>query len=142
MLNVLKSIYFVLRKTYHYQRTLNWLCLRWCNFVIKTVWFQLSKFSKVVKIIYNSISDACLVIFAPYLAVESLEFDQNSMQSWQQLVTSFTMANWALISCCREQKFKMSGKFEIKFFWEQFMNSIFICFSKRGGGSYCRWITI
>ncbi len=55
--------------------------LRQCHFMFKSVWFQHSKISNVAKIIYNSISDVCLVVFVYNLAVKSLEFDQNSMQT-------------------------------------------------------------
>ncbi len=70
----MKNIYFVCRKTYHCQRTLNQLWLRW-HFVIKSVWFQHSKFSKVAKMIYNSISDVCPVVFAPSLDIHSLHYN-------------------------------------------------------------------
>ncbi len=75
------------------QRTLNQLLLRQCHSVIKSVWFQHSKFSKVAKMIYNSISDACSVVSVPKLAIESLEFDQNSIQTWQNNFISSIMAD-------------------------------------------------
>ncbi len=37
--------------------------------------------SKVAKMIYDSISDACLVIFVHNLAIQSQQFDQNPAQT-------------------------------------------------------------
>ncbi len=48
-----------------------------CHFVIKSVRFQNSKFSEVAKMIYNYITDACSIILAPNLAIQSLEFDHS-----------------------------------------------------------------
>ncbi len=95
--------------------------------------------------IYNSISDACLVVFAPNLDVDSIEFDQNSMQMWQQLFISSTMADYALISGCHvclheRSKWRLSSK--LRFFLMWFMHLIFIYFSKRVGVSYWRWALV
>ncbi len=73
--NVLTKIYFVSGLTYSCQRTLNHLCLRWWHFVIKSIQFQCSKFSKVAKMIYNSILNACSVVLVLNLAKQSLIFD-------------------------------------------------------------------
>ncbi len=45
-------------------------------FVIKAVRFQHSNFSKFDKMIYNSISDTCTVVFAPELPVKWYVFEQ------------------------------------------------------------------
>ncbi len=84
-------IVFVYGKIYHCRWTFNQLCLRQWHFMIKSIWFQHSKLSKVAKMIYNSISDACLIVW-PNLAIQSLEFDQNAVQTWQNNFTSSTMA--------------------------------------------------
>ncbi len=64
------------------------------SIVIKSVRFQYSKLSKMVKMIHNSISDACTVAFVSNLAVQSLAFDQNYVQTWQNNFASSTMAIW------------------------------------------------
>ncbi len=57
-------------------------------------------------------------IFGPNLAVKSIKFDQNSVQTWQ-LVTFSTMADHAndfQLPYVLEWKLKMERKFKIKFF--------------------------
>ncbi len=44
-------------------------------FVIETLLFQHSNFSKVDKMIYNSISDTCLIVFAPKLTIKWSVFE-------------------------------------------------------------------
>ncbi len=133
-----------MKKTYDCQRTLNRLHLKWWHFLIKSVWFQHSKFSKVAKVTYNSASDVCLVIFVHNLPVQPLEFDQNSVQTWQNNFTSSTMADilillWFPRICAVVQMVsKMVGKLKMMFFLHQFMNFIFIYFSKRWRGGYWR----
>ncbi len=109
----------------------HWTGFAWDgHFVIKSVRFQHSKFSKVTKIIYNSISDACLVIFAPNLAIESIEF----VQTWQ-LLTSSIMADgtWFLTAVYTRAKVQNGRKVQLHFLsW--FMNLTYIFQKGRGGG--------
>ncbi len=90
-----------------------WTCFAWDDDIswIK-VWFHHSKFSNVTTLINSSISDVCLVVFVPNLAIQSLEFDQNSEQTWQNYFTS-TMADLALISSV----FVQSSKWGVKW-WQ------------------------
>ncbi len=112
--------------TDHCQRTLNWLRFRWCHFVIKSVPFQHLKFSKVAKMIYNSISDVCSVIFVPNLAIQSLEFDHTWVQTWQKNFKSSIMADMDILtshwfSACLHSHVRMEseivGKFKMTYFW-------------------------
>ncbi len=82
-------------KTYC-QRTLNWLHLRFVILWLKMSDFKCSKFSKMI---YNSI------IFVPYLEIESIEFDQNSVKTWQQLTSL-----WFPAAVCTCSKVQNSGK--------------------------------
>ncbi len=69
-------------------RTLNWLC--WDDYItrLKGSDSSHSKLSIVAKSIYNSISDACWIVFVPNLATQSPEVGHNSVQTWQSHFTS------------------------------------------------------
>ncbi len=68
------------------------------NFVIKGVHFQCSDSSKVAKMIYSSIWGECLFIFAPNLAVQSLEFDQKLSANFTKTSLIFHNGSMALTS--------------------------------------------
>ncbi len=78
---IIKIIFILCCKTYLFEPW-GWLCTYYLftnwYFVIKTVWFQRSKFSKVNKIIYNSISDTCLIVFVPKLPIKWSVFEQKT----------------------------------------------------------------
>ncbi len=93
--------------------------------------------------VYNSISDAYLVIFAPNLAIQPIQFDQNSIPTWQNNSTSSTMAVWPwphfnfqLHACLHSHPnmaSEMVGKFKMTFFPILiFEFNIYFFFIKRG----------
>ncbi len=74
--------------------------------------------------IYNSILDVCPVVFVNNLAIHSLEFDQISVQTWQNF-TSSIMADvgmltllWfsACLRSCIQMMSEIAGKFKVTFF--------------------------
>ncbi len=99
VLNVLTNIYLAIGETYHC-RTLNWFCLTRWNFMIKNVQFQCSNISKVAKMIYNSILDYHLIVFAPNLAVQSLAFGQRLRANFTNTSDIFHNGCMALTSRC------------------------------------------
>ncbi len=93
--------------------------------------------------IFNSIWDACSVVILPNLAIQSLEFDQNSMQTWQNNFSYLPLwlydLDLPLISgCVPLRNSPNGGKVQNDFFFQYwFMNLIFI-FQNEGEGSYWR----
>ncbi len=142
VLIVFKNICLALRIAYHCQRTLKWLHLTWWQFMIKSIRFQYSNISKVAKMIYYSISDVCLIIFAPNLTVQSLVYDQNLCANFTKIVTSSTMTVWP----CPCFDFQLHGRlaywskivWKFKMVFSILIYEFNIYFSKWGGGSYWR----
>ncbi len=70
---IMKIIFIWCWKAYIYELW-GWPCTYFCftrwYFMIKTVQFQHSNICKVDKMIYNSISDICPMVFAPKLSVK------------------------------------------------------------------------
>ncbi len=114
------------------------------NFMIKSVWLQHSNLSKLDKMIYNSISDACPIIFVPNLAIQSLEFDWNVSSNFtvkaSHIFDNSCMA-LTLLWFSRSTDVQIAELFIIIFFPHQFMNLIFIYFSKRRS-SYWRGVLV
>ncbi len=74
---------------------------------------------------YNSILHACSVIFLPILAIESQEFDQHPMQTWQNNLTSSIIADvgkltslWftAHLRSHIQMASEITGRFKMTFF--------------------------
>ncbi len=134
MLNVLKNIYFVWRKTYYCRRI--WTCFAWDNDILwlKSVWLQCSKVSKIAKMIFNSISDSCLVVFASNMAIQSLNLIK-PLQNWQTtphlpvwlygLDLTLISGKHACLHSHPNMVSEMTGKFKITFFQYGFMNFFF-----------------
>ncbi len=119
----------------------NRFCLRQCYFVLKSVWFQHSKFSKVAKMIYNSISDVCLVVFVPNLALDSIEFDQivtlcklNNFSHLPQWLTTLWLPA-VVFTYQQAWKFWVVESSKLCFFWQLYEFNIYLFFKKRG-----RWL--
>ncbi len=116
------------------------------KFVIKNVRFHCSQFSKVAKMIYNSISDACMIIFVSNLAIQSLEFGQKLHANFTKTSHIFHNGCMALTSlCCIQDLYAVVqkvGQFKMTFFWYQFMNLIFIYYSRKGGVGYWRGVLV
>ncbi len=137
----MKNIDLAWGKTYHSSIAgEHWTGFIWHYdiFVIKSVWFTYSKFSEVTKMIYKSTWDVYSIVFVPNLAIQSPEFDQKTLcklhKNFSHVPKWLYGLDLALISCCMQETsavFQMAGKFKM-FFWYQFMNLIFIYFSKRG----------
>ncbi len=119
------------------------------NFVIKCVWLQHSTFSKVAKMMYNSISDAYSGKFAPNLYCTITRIWSKSLCKLDNNFTNLPFMavwTWSHFNFVLQQSSKMASemtaKFKLTFVQYWFMNLIFIYFSKRGRCNYWRWSLI
>ncbi len=135
----MKNIYFVSGKTYHCQRTLNWLHFRWCHFMIKCVWFQHSKFSQVAKMIYNSISDACSV-FVPICLYNHSNLTKNPCK--YDIITSHIPLSslWFPVHFCSHPNGEWKVQNDVLPILIYEFNIYY--FLKREGGSYWRGVLV
>ncbi len=111
-------IFFALGKTYKNTEPASW---KW-DFVIKSFWFQRSNYFKGAKIIYNFISNVCLIVFVHKLAIQSLEFNQTLCAHFTKSSHIFHNGCMALTllwfpSVCETcVVILMAGKFKMMFF--------------------------